>query len=68
MLARGRLPQRLFAIAEGRARFKHFYCDDAIPKVVNRDIRLDLGTSVGEYRLVKKHKVVLRAEITEQKK
>ena len=37
-------------------------------KVLNRDTRVDVGMSVGEYRLVKKHRVVLRAEITGQKK
>lgn len=68
MLARGRLPGRLFAIAQGRGRFKYFTCDETLLKVLNRDTRVDVGMKVGEYRLVKKHRVVLRPEITEQKK
>jgi len=61
MFAPGKPPGTVFVSAEGRGRFKHFNCDETPERLLNRDGRVGLGLTIGEYKLVRIHKIVLNA-------
>ena len=68
MFAPGIPPPKVFVSCEGRGKYKHLNCDETTERLLNRDGRVGLGLRVGEYRLIKIHRIILRAEAIKPKR
>mgnify|MGYP001564361389 CR=1 FL=1 len=58
----GKPPKKVFVVSEGRGKFRHLMAAESADKVLSYDSHTAIGIYVGEYRLVRLHKLALKVE------